>query len=61
MKPRKYTAEQIDEIIGRITELRVRWLQSVEAQLASSWTATSLAANAQIARYEPGRGAPAVP
>jgi hypothetical protein len=61
MKPRKYTAEQIDEIIDRITALRKRWLQSVEAQLASTWTATSLAAGVQIARYEPGRGAPPVP
>jgi hypothetical protein len=61
MKPPKYTAEQIDEIIDRITALRMRWLQSVEAQLASTWTATSLAADVQIARYESGRGAPPVP
>jgi hypothetical protein len=34
MKPPKYTAEQIDEIIGRITTLRMRWLSVVETQLA---------------------------
>jgi hypothetical protein len=31
----KYTAEQISEIIDRITTLRMRWLRQVEAQLAS--------------------------
>jgi hypothetical protein len=61
MKSPKYTDEQIDEIIDRITALRMRWLQSVEAQLASPSIATSLTAGAQIARYEPGRGAPPVP
>jgi hypothetical protein len=34
MKPPKYTAEQIDEIIARITTLRMRWLSVVETQLA---------------------------
>jgi hypothetical protein len=28
----KYTAEQIDEIVDRITTLRVRWLRHVETQ-----------------------------
>jgi hypothetical protein len=31
----KYSAEQIDEIINRITALRMRWLHHVEAELAS--------------------------
>jgi hypothetical protein len=31
----KYTAEQIGEIIDRITTLRTGWLRQVEAQLAS--------------------------
>jgi hypothetical protein len=31
----KYTAEQISEIIDRITTLRMRWLRQVEVQLAS--------------------------
>jgi hypothetical protein len=31
----KYTAEQITEIIERITTLRMRWLRQVENQLAS--------------------------
>jgi uncharacterized protein (DUF1810 family) len=31
----KYTAEQISEIIDRITTLRTGWLRQVEAQLAS--------------------------
>jgi hypothetical protein len=31
----KYTAEQISEIIDRITTLRMRWLRHVENQLAS--------------------------
>ena len=31
----KYTAEQIIEIIDRITTLRMGWLRQVEAQLAS--------------------------
>jgi hypothetical protein len=31
----KYTAEQISEIIDRITTLRMRWLRQVENQLAS--------------------------
>jgi hypothetical protein len=35
MKPPKYTAEQINEIIGRIATLRKRWLSVVETQLAS--------------------------
>ena len=35
MKPPKYTAEQINEIIGRIVTLRKRWLSVVETQLAS--------------------------
>jgi hypothetical protein len=47
----KYTAEQIDEIIGRIADLRKRWLALVETQLASrqsppSSTATSLTPSA---------------
>jgi hypothetical protein len=62
MKPPKYTAKQIDEIINRITALRVRWLQSVEAQLASSSTATSLTAGAHLnwIQPRPGRTARAV-
>jgi hypothetical protein len=31
----KYTAEQISEIIARISTLRMGWLRQVEAQLAS--------------------------
>ena len=31
----KYTAEQISEIIDRITTLRMGWLRQVENQLAS--------------------------
>jgi hypothetical protein len=31
----KYTAEQISEIVARITTLRMGWLRQVEAQLAS--------------------------
>jgi hypothetical protein len=31
----KYTAEQIGEIVARITTLRQRWLRHVETQLAS--------------------------
>jgi hypothetical protein len=31
----KYTAEQISEIIDRITTLRMGWLHQVETQLAS--------------------------
>ena len=31
----KYTAEQISEIIDRITTLRMGWLRQVETQLAS--------------------------
>lgn len=31
----KYTAEQISEIIDRMTILRMRWLRQVENQLAS--------------------------
>ena len=31
----KYTAEQISEIVDRITTLRMGWLRQVEAQLAS--------------------------
>jgi hypothetical protein len=31
----KYTAEQISEIIARITTLRMGWLRQVETQLAS--------------------------
>jgi hypothetical protein len=61
MKPPKYTARQIDEIVDRITALRMRWLQSVEAQLASPSTATSLTAGAHLAGYNPGHIAPPVP
>jgi hypothetical protein len=32
---RKYTAEQISEIVDRITTLRTAWLRQVETQLAS--------------------------
>ena len=32
--PAKYTAEQITEIVARITELRIRWLDSVNMQIA---------------------------
>jgi phenylpyruvate tautomerase PptA (4-oxalocrotonate tautomerase family) len=32
--PAKYTAEQIAEIVARITELRMRWLDSVNMQIA---------------------------
>jgi hypothetical protein len=35
MNPPKYTAEQISEIIARITTLRMGWLRQVETQLAS--------------------------
>ena len=35
MKPPKYTAEQVDEIIERIAILRMRWLSVVNKQLAS--------------------------
>ena len=35
MKPPKYTAEQVDEIIERIAILRMRWLAVVKKQLAS--------------------------
>ena len=35
MKPPKYTAEQVDEIIERIAILRMRWLAVVRKQLAS--------------------------
>jgi hypothetical protein len=31
----KYTAEQIEEIIGRILTLRTNWLRVVETRLAS--------------------------
>jgi hypothetical protein len=31
----KYTAEQISEIIDRITTLRMGWIRQVETQLAS--------------------------
>jgi hypothetical protein len=31
----KYTAEQISEIIDRITTLRMGWLRQIETQLAS--------------------------
>jgi len=34
----KYTAEQISEIIDRITTLRIRWLRQVKNQLASRQT-----------------------
>jgi hypothetical protein len=34
-KPAKYSAEQIEEIIGRILTLRTNWLRVVEARLAS--------------------------
>jgi hypothetical protein len=42
MKPQKYTAEQICEIINRITTLRMRWLSVVEAQLASRQSSLGL-------------------
>jgi hypothetical protein len=61
MKPSKYTAKQIDEIIDRITALRMRWLQSVEVQLASPSAATSLTDGAHRAGYNPGQNAPPVP
>jgi hypothetical protein len=32
--PAKYTAEQITEIVARITELRMRWLDSVNRRIA---------------------------
>jgi hypothetical protein len=35
MKPPKYTAEQVDEIIERIAILRMRWLAVVKNQLAN--------------------------
>jgi hypothetical protein len=38
----KYTAEQISEIIDRITTLRVRWTRHVETQLASQESAPAL-------------------
>ena len=31
----KYTAEQISEIVDRITTLRMSWIRRVETQLAS--------------------------
>jgi len=31
----KYTAEQISEIVGRMTTLRMGWIRRVETQLAS--------------------------
>ena len=34
-KPAKYSAEQIEEIIGRILTLRTNWLRVVETRLAS--------------------------
>ena len=34
-KPAMYSAEQIEEIIGRILILRTNWLRVVEARLAS--------------------------
>jgi hypothetical protein len=34
-KPTKYSAEQIEEIIGRILTLRTNWLRVVETRLAS--------------------------
>ncbi len=34
-KPAMYSAEQIEEIIGRILTLRTNWLRVVEARLAS--------------------------
>ncbi len=33
--PAKYTAEQIEEIVGRILTLRTNWLRAVETRLAS--------------------------
>jgi hypothetical protein len=33
--PAKYSAEQIEEIIGRILTLRTNWLRVVETRLAS--------------------------
>jgi hypothetical protein len=55
MKSPKYTAKQIDEIIDRITALRMR--QSVEAQLVS----LSIATSAHLTGYDPGRSAPRLP
>jgi hypothetical protein len=34
-KPATYTAEQVKEIVDRITTLRTHWLRAVETQLAS--------------------------
>jgi len=34
-KPATYTAEQVKEIVDRITTLRAHWLSAVETQLAS--------------------------
>jgi hypothetical protein len=34
-KLEKYTAEHINELVDRITALRMRWLRHVETQLAS--------------------------
>jgi hypothetical protein len=38
----KYTAEQIREIVARITTLRMGWLRQVEAQLASQQSRPAL-------------------
>jgi hypothetical protein len=32
-KPPKYTSQQIEEIIDRIMDLRMRWLRGVRVQL----------------------------
>jgi hypothetical protein len=35
-KSAKYSAEQIEEIVGRILTLRTNWLRVVESRLAST-------------------------
>ena len=42
IKPPRYSADQIKEIIDRILTLRMRWLAVVETQLASRKTLPSL-------------------
>ena len=41
-KSPRYSAEQIEEIVARITTLRARWLRAVEAQLAPQMASSSL-------------------
>jgi hypothetical protein len=48
IEQRKYSPEQIDEIINRITALRVRWLRHVETELASQQS------HVAINHYTPG-------